>query len=149
MKPARMLLFTGLVITGCGDQSLSPQGPVSTTREGAYDTPPAPATAPSSSSGRFLITDQTGKNWDVTHAWQRYGFIPEEFQFGLGPLAIPPIMDPQMLAPGDPGYPEDSASFLTMGVFLNGSARAYPIRIMSRHEVANERFGEIRAAVAY
>lgn len=144
MNPARMLLFTGLVASGCGDQSLNPQGPVSTTREGAYDTPTAPA-----SSNRFLITDQTGKRWDVTHAWQQYGFVPEEFQFGLGPFAIPPIVDPQMLAPGDPGYPEDSATFLTMGVLLNGSARAYPIRIMSQHEVANERFGEIRAAVAY
>ncbi|MBM3277410.1 MAG: hypothetical protein FJY95_04935 [Candidatus Handelsmanbacteria bacterium] len=126
MKSARMLLSMSLVAIGCGDQSLNPQGPVSTTREGAYDTPTSPPSA-----DRLLIKDQTVKQWDVTHAWQRYGFIPEEYQFGLGPFAIPPIMDPQMLAPGDPGYPEDSAGFVTMGVFLNGSARAYPIRTMS------------------
>jgi len=85
----------------------------------------------------------------VTHAWEQYGFVPEEFQFGLGPFAIPPIMDPEMLMPGDPGYPGDSASFLVLGVFLNGAARAYPIPIMSQHEVAEERFGDTYVAVAY
>ena len=54
-----------------------------------------------------------------------------------------------MLSPGDPGYPLDTDSFAIMGTTLNGFTRAYPILVMSRHEVANERFGEAHVAVAY
>ena len=67
---------------------------------------------------------------------------PSSFQCGLGPYAIPPIMDPQMLSPGDPGYPASHETFPVLGVSLNGFTRAYPISAMSRHEIANERFGD-------
>tara|TARA_Y100000588_G_C14100060_1_gene858398 strand:+ start:592 stop:756 length:165 start_codon:yes stop_codon:yes gene_type:complete len=54
-----------------------------------------------------------------------------------------------MIHPGDPDYPSTRSTFLVMGVQLNGFTRAYPIRVMSRVEVANEKFGEAHVAVAY
>lgn len=97
----------------------------------------------------ILIVDRTGKKWDVTHAVKTYGFVAEEFQFGLGPNAITPILNPQMLSPGDPGYPADFESFLVIGTELNGDIRAYPISVMTRHEIADERFDSTYVAVAY
>ena len=54
-------------------------------------------------SGAF-ITDRTGKRWDVAHA-AKYGLVPAGFQFGLGPLAIRPLIEPGMIFPGDREYP--------------------------------------------
>ena len=98
---------------------------------------------------KIFIEDRTGKSWDVTHAVNEYGFRPEDFQFGLGPFAITPINDPKMLSPGDAGYPDDNASFLVIGTTINGDTRAYPLEVLSRHEIANERFGNIHVSVAY
>ena len=99
--------------------------------------------------GGAFIQDRSGKVWHVAHA-QKYGMVPSGFQYGLGPFAITPIMNPRMLSPGDPGYPSDYENFLVLGANLNGFARAYPIRgVMSRHEIANEQFGDAHVAVAF
>ena len=52
---------------------------------------------------RHGITDRTGKQWDITYAVQNYGFDPDGFQFGLGPDAIKPILDPQIVCEGEDG----------------------------------------------
>ena len=98
---------------------------------------------------KIFIVDETDKRWDVTHAVNNYGFEPARFQFGLGPDAIRPILNPQMLSEGDPGYPSDDAGFLVMGVNLNGHVRAYRLTVMSHHEVVDEQFGDSFIAVAY
>ncbi len=100
--------------------------------------------------GRAIITDRTGKSWDVTHAL-RYGLVPSGYQFGLGPYAIQPIVNPQMLSPGHPNYPSDSSDFPVLGVSLSGFIRAYPTwdSALTWHEVANEVFGETHVAVAF
>lgn len=98
---------------------------------------------------RILIVDRTGKSWDITHAVNVYGFKPGGFQFGLGPNAIPPIVSPSFLCPEADRYPADDETFLVMGVQLNGHTRAYPITVMSAHEVVDDRFGNRLAAVAY
>jgi hypothetical protein len=36
-----------------------------------------------------------------------------------------------------------------LGVFLNGVARAYPIRILSWHELVNDRFGNLPVLVSW
>ncbi len=100
-------------------------------------------------SGEIFIVDRTGKRWEVSHAKEKYGLQPENFQFGLGPHAIKPINNPVMIGPGDSGYPGDREQFLVLGTNIGGDARAYRIGKMSRHEVANERFGEAHVAVAY
>ena len=98
---------------------------------------------------KVFIRDKTGKEWDVTHAVRNYGFQADKFQFGLGPFAITPINNPKMLNPGDPGYPSDEADFLVIGTRINSDERAYPLSVLSRHENANEQFGDTHVAVAY
>ena len=63
----------------------------------------------------MLIVDDTGKEWDVTHAEENYGLKAENFQFGLGPFAITPIQDPQFVFEGEPGFPGPDETFLVIG----------------------------------
>jgi hypothetical protein len=95
------------------------------------------------------MTDITGKVWDVTHAARNYGMGPRNFEYGLGPFAIPPIMNARMLSPGDLNYPQDSHGTLVIGTSLNGFTRAYPVEILGQFEIANEQFGDAHVAVAY
>lgn len=101
------------------------------------------------SNGKIQLEDQTGKLWDITHAVNNYNFKPEKFQFGVGPNAIPPILEPQYYCPGDVGYPSTSSDFQVIGYKSNGSTRAYSLNVMINHEVANEQFGNQYVAVAY
>ncbi len=100
-------------------------------------------------NGRVFIVDDTGKEWDVTHAEENYGLKAENFQFGLGPFAITPIQDPQFVFEGEPGFPGPDETFLVIGVDMNGEKRAYPISVLSRHEVTNEFFDPAHVSVAY
>lgn len=74
---------------------------------------------------------------------------PSKFQFGLGPNAIRPILTPKMLSPGDTDYPDDEADFLVLGTTLNDGTRSYSIIDLTRHEIADEKFGNLHVAVAY
>ena len=99
--------------------------------------------------GKIFIIDDTGKKWDVTHAKEKYGMKPEEFQFGIGPFAIKPFIEPQMLTEKDQGYPALRDDFEVIGFTYNGESRAYPLDIMMEREVSNEIFGEAHLAVTY
>jgi hypothetical protein len=102
-----------------------------------------------SENDKIFIVDRTGKRWDVTHAENNYGLKAELFQFGLGPNAIQPILNPKFVSPGDPGYPASTQTFLVIGTALNNDPRAYSISDLTRHEVADERFDSTYVAVAY
>lgn len=98
---------------------------------------------------KIFITDRTGKKWDVTHAVLNYGFKISNFQYGLGPNAITPINNPDMISPGEPGYPGNNSTEPVIGLSIEGDDRAYPIRTLSRHEVVNDRVGGKDVAVVY
>ncbi|RMG67513.1 MAG: DUF3179 domain-containing protein [Calditrichaeota bacterium] len=98
---------------------------------------------------KIFIIDRTGKQWDVTHAVKKYGMKADEFQFGLGPNAIPPINNPIFAAPGDPNYPSLNQTFLVIGTILNDEPRAYPLFTLTSHEVVNDRFGDRFVAIGY
>ena len=98
---------------------------------------------------QIFIVDQTGKKWEIGHAVRQYGFEPDRFEFGLGPNAIPPILEPQMIEPGEPGYPDRNSSFLILGTRLEEDARAYPLAVMAIHEIVDEDFDDLYVAVAY
>lgn len=100
-------------------------------------------------TSKIFIVDQTGKKWDVTHAVEKYHFVPEQFQFGLGPDAIPPILHPKFLRPGDVGYPDPFSPFLTIIYQIGDDVRAYPLFVMRYFEVANESIGGSKVAVGY
>ena len=68
----------------------------------------------------IYIVDRTGKRWDVTHAVNNYDFDPNQFEFGLGPFAIEPILNPEMIGPGNPGIaakPADAKSHVVRPLF--------------------------------
>ncbi len=102
-----------------------------------------------SGDGPFIITDRTGKRWDVTHAVKRYNFEADKFQFGLGPNAIPPIEEPRFFSPEDPGWPGPEQTFIVIGANINGHTRAYPTTILKSFEVVDDQFGEDYLAVTY
>ena len=131
-----------LLSSGCGGDMAYNPPPASSNTQGGNQS------QSQSHEPQAYIQDRVGKVWNVTQA-QQYGMVPSGFQYGLGPFAIRPIMDPQMLSPGDPGYPSGYEDFLVLAANLNGFARAYPIGVMSRHEIANEQFGDAYVAVAY
>ena len=100
----------------------------------------------------YFIQDVSGKKWDVTHAKEKYNMDPDQYEFGLGPFAIQPIQNPDMLSPDDVGYPDKSWDFLIIGTKLGEEeedTRAYPIFVMSWHEIANEEIAHRHVAVAY
>ena len=97
----------------------------------------------------IFIVDQTGKKWDVTHAVEQYGFDAGQFEFGLGPDAIKPIIGSGMLSPGDPFYPSDDGTFLVIGTTIGGESRAYPIHVLNSHEIVDDNFGDVHVAVGW
>ena len=100
-------------------------------------------------NNKIYIIDNTGKKWDVTHAFERYGMKSENYQYGLGPYAIQPINLPMMLSPGDAGYPKDNSTETVIGVNIAGDIRAYSIAKLSRHEVVNDVIGGVYVSVVY
>jgi hypothetical protein len=96
-----------------------------------------------------VLVDQTGKEWDVTSAVRKYGFELKRFEFGLGPYAIAPMIEPAMLSPGDAGYPISEGTFLVIGTSINGDTRAYGRFDIVSSEVVDDYIGGVPLAVAY
>jgi len=171
--PLIIIIYSSLILLwlGCSDTSSEPGGPTNIITElgddslddngdgvGEDDSGGGDGNGDGDSDGdstgsgdpeSIIIVDRTGKKWNITHAVNVYGFDPEGFQFGLGPFAIPPILDPQMFSEGDAGYPEDTDGTIIVGTSINGEARAYPLNILARHEIADENFDSIFVAVGY
>ncbi|MBD3180573.1 MAG: DUF3179 domain-containing protein [Candidatus Latescibacteria bacterium] len=72
-----------------------------------------------------------------------------DFNYGLGPDAIEPVISPDYLSTGDNGYPPDNASERVIGIAINGDTRAYPITPLAHHEVVNDLVGGSHVAVTY
>lgn len=98
---------------------------------------------------KVFIQDRTGKKWDVTSAVENFDMKADKFQFGLGPNAIPPIINPRILKDGEAGYPPELDESLIFGVAMSKDARAYSKNQLSRREVVDEKFGTKYVAVAY
>lgn len=99
-------------------------------------------------NNRIFIVDQPGKKWEITHAVQEYGFVPEKFDHGLGPNAITPINNPEFYLPGETGYPK-ADDRQVIGYSYNNMQRAYALNILVHHEIVNEWFDNKAVAVAY
>ena len=101
----------------------------------------------------IYITDREGVRFDITHAVHRYGMRVAGFQFGIGKNTIRPIDHPDMLSPGEPGYPSEGSWWSSgpdvIGISVDDDIRSYPVRELTRHEIVNETIGHTQAAVAY
>jgi len=79
--------------------------------------------------------------------------IPHEIRLeeiawgGVKVNAIPPLDNPKTIPAADATWLADDA--LVFGVFQGGEARAYPLRIMNWHEMANDTVGGVPVTLAY
>jgi len=67
---------------------------------------------------------------------------PALFQFGIGKDTIDSIDTPRFVRPDDPLLAERGVNGETevLGVEIGGVARAYPVDVMSIHEIVNDEF---------
>ena len=75
--------------------------------------------------------------------------IPREEIRAGGPAkdGIPAITDPVMLPAVEATYLEDDDRII--GVVQGGAAKAYPLRILTYHEIVNDQIGDAAVAVTY
>ncbi len=97
----------------------------------------------------IIITDNTGEDFDITNAVLKHRLGVPYWDFGLGRNAIPPVIDPRMLEPGDPGYPDDQNTAAVIGVRREGDIRAYRIGDIPNREVVDDVVGGEALAVTY
>ncbi len=97
----------------------------------------------------IILTDRNGKEWDITNAALRYGMAAFRWGHGIGQHSIPPVIAPRLLAPNEPGYPEDDERFEVLGVAINGEAHAYRMGDLPNREVVDDVVGNVPVAVAY
>lgn len=99
------------------------------------------------------LVDRYGERFDITHAVANYGMHRRGFEFGIGKSTIRPLNQPRMLMADDPGYPDTGSAWGrgpdVIGAVIEGEARSYPVRPLTRHEIVNESVGQTVAAVAY
>ncbi len=97
----------------------------------------------------IYLEDLDGNRYHIAHAIVHYDFELNGFSSSAGPLARPPLIEPDMLLPGDVGYPTETATTKIIGASVGGESRAYAIRDISRNEVVDERIGEAHITIAY
>jgi hypothetical protein len=75
--------------------------------------------------------------------------IPTDEIISGGPPkdGIPALMDPEYVTAKEAIFLNDDDQVI--GVVVNGAARAYPLRIMSWHELVNDRFGGMPVLVSW
>lgn len=100
-------------------------------------------------TGRTYLIDATGKSWEITHAINEYGFEPQHFEFGVGPFAIKPILDPVLICRGEAGYPDDDWERIMIATTIGQESRAYNLTDMIAHEIVDEVFADAHVAIAY
>lgn len=72
----------------------------------------------------------------------------EEVQWGgVRVDGIPALVNPRVTSAKDAGWLKDGDA--VFGVYLGGEARAYPLRILDWHEMANDVVGGVPVALAY
>jgi hypothetical protein len=89
-----------------------------------------------------------GHSFHSTWNFDKHSIPVDEIMSGGPPKdGIPALMSPKYISAG-------KASFLrnddqVIGVIINGEARAYPLRIMSWHELVNDKIGDLPILVSW
>jgi hypothetical protein len=93
---------------------------------------------------RVYIVDRTGDRWDVTQSLE-LGFIPQEFQYGIGKNAFTPLQDE------DFGDEPLSGFFDTriIGISIDDDAHAYAVNRLRHHEIANTTLADKAIVAGY
>ena len=93
---------------------------------------------------RVYIVDRLGERWDVTQA-KSLGFIPSQFQYGIGRHTFKTLDDGHL--DSEPKYANDAMRVI--GIAEGEEAKAWSVRKLSRHEIANSSIGGDAIAVGY
>lgn len=107
-------------------------------------------TCPLGKTALLLILAVVAFSLPVAASWDmnRSSIPTDEIMSGGPPRdGIPALTDPSFV-------PASKATFMregeqVLGVFLNGIARAYPTRILSWHELVNDRFADLPVLVSW
>ena len=93
------------------------------------------------------LIDPRFRDFLVPHGEEALVDLTEVMWGGVRPDGIPDLQFVPALAPEDAGYlnPDDNV----FGVSINGHHRAYPLRIVNAHEMANDILGGEPIALAY
>jgi len=82
--------------------------------------------------------------WD----FDKYAIPVDEIMSGGPPKdGIPALMSPKYISAGKAYFLRNDDQVI--GVVVNGEARAYPLRIMSWHELVNDRIGDLPILVSW
>ena len=85
-----------------------------------------------------------GASWD----YSKHSIPLEDIMSGGPPRdGIPALSSPKYVKASDAGFMRDEEQVL--GVYHNRVARAYPLRILSWHELVNDRFGNDPVLVSW
>lgn len=122
---------------------------VATDLAGNHEAVPAAGEIATTVPDPIIITDQLGKEWDITNAVLRHGMAVHAWGHGLGQGAIRPFIDPRMVGPGHVNYPEPLEVFIVLGVENAGDARAYRLEDLYSHEVVDDTLGGAPLAVMF
>ena len=91
-----------------------------------------------------LVWKTKAADWDFT----KHTIPLEEIESGGPPKdGIPALTSPKYVSVGKADFMSDEDQVL--GVVLNGVVRAYPTRILSWHELVNDRFGGLPVLVSW
>lgn len=164
-QPNRFSVFclavtTLLLLTACQPQSSSDTDPPSADEAVVADTavPPTnnrtPTTAPASQEPDLFTTDDRSPNltaltssWGTN--WERRTISTEELLSGGPPRdGIPSIDNPQFVAPAV-AEAWLAGNEPVVVVDLNGDARAYPLQILTWHEIVNDTVGGVPLIVTF
>jgi hypothetical protein len=151
-----------IVLAACGVTEAAGDQPSvterSTSTATAVSEPDADSTD-STTSSTTSATESSPRNVTVSgfEIW-RAGFAPDGVpeplvhldeirSGGPPPDGIPPIDDPKYLAIDDVDFLSDNEPVLAFE--LNGEARAYPVQIMTWHEIVNDTIGGVPVTISY
>jgi len=91
-----------------------------------------------------LVWKTRAADWDLG----RHSIPLDEIESGGPPKdGIPALTDPGYVAAAQATFMRDRERVI--GVEINGVARAYPTRILSWHELVNDRFGGLPVLVSW
>ena len=94
--------------------------------------------------GKVYIVDQHGERWNVTQA-ETLGFEPRKFQYGIGRHAFKTLDDSDLAEHNRWVYDNTRV----IGIAGGGEAKAFSVRKLAGHEIANSIIGDTAVAVGY
>lgn len=92
----------------------------------------------------LMLSPQAASAWD----YSKHSIPIEDIMPGGPPRdGIPALMKPVFTSANKADFMRDDEQ--VMGVSLNGAVKAYPTRILSWHELVNDRFGDLPVLVSW